>query len=332
MFAITDLRLAIFLCVLTMLGWGSWANTQKLSDRGHWPFPLYYWDYVIGVFVLALLSALTLGMSGNAAFGTVANLHQALPAPVLHAFASGILFNVANLLLVVAIDCAGMAVAFPVGIGLALTIGTLVSYFQAPKGNLALISSGVVLIILAMLFSAIAYRRLPGLSSSKGMRGPLFAVIAGCLMGFFYPQLARAISPNFNTGFIAPGQLAPYSALLIFSLGVLASNLFVNSIFMRTNGIRYSSYFRGNARVHLWGLLGGMIWMFALTCNLIASGVAGPAISYALGQGATLVAALWGVFVWKEFRNAPAGTWRYVILMLVSYALGLTLIGSATLS
>ena len=331
MFAITDLRLAIFLCVLTMLGWGSWANTQKLSDRGHWPFPLYYWDYVIGVFVLAVLSALTLGMSGSPAFATVANLHQALAAPILHAFLSGILFNVANLLLVVAIDSAGMAVAFPIGIGLALTIGTVASYYQSPKGNRTLLSSGVVLIVLAMLFSAMAYRKMPGKSSSKGIRGPLFAVIAGCLMGFFYPQLSRAISPNFNTGTIVPGQLAPYSALLIFSLGVLASNVFVNTIFMRANGIRYSTYFNGSAKLHLWGLLGGMIWMLALTCNLIASGVAGPAISYALGQGATLVAALWGVFIWKEFRDAPVGTWKYVVLMLVSYGLGLTLIGSATL-
>ena len=332
MFAITDLRLAIFLCVLTMLGWGSWANTQKLSDRGHWPFPLYYWDYVIGVFVLAVLSAMTLGMGGGVAAGTVANLHHALAAPMLHAFASGILFNVANLLLVVAIDSAGMAVAFPIGIGLALTIGTVASYYQTPKGNPTLLSSGVVLIVLAMLFSAIAYRKMPGASSSRRIRGPLFAIIAGCLMGFFYPQLTRAISPNFNTGAIAPGQLTPYSALLIFSLGVLASNVFVNSIFMRINGIRYSSYFHGSAKLHSWGLLGGMIWMFALTCNVIAAGVAGPAISYALGQGATLVAALWGVFIWKEFREAPMGTWAYVILMLVSYALGLTLIGSATLS
>ena len=151
-------------------------------------------------------------------------------------------------------------------------------------------------------------------------------------MGLFYPQLMRAVSAHFNTGTIEPGQLTPYTALLIFSVGVLGSNIFVNTIFMRAHGIGYARYFGGAGKVHLWGVLGGAIWMFALTCNVIASGVAGPAISYALGQGATLIAALWGILIWKEFYDAPAGTWRYVVLMLASYSVGLTLIGLATFS
>lgn len=313
-----------------MLGWGSWANTQKLSDRDAWPFPLFYWDYAVGVFLFSLVIALTLGLGGE--FGAFANLAQAGRAPILHALVGGVLFNIANLLLVVAIDAAGLSVAFPVGIGLALVIGTVVNYFQTPKGNPLLIALGVAFILLAMILSARAHRKLRGKDPSMGVRGLVFAIIAGCLMGLFYPQLMRSISAGFNTGVIQPGQLSPYAALLIFSVGVLASNIFVNTIFMRANGIGYGRYFSGRAKVHLWGLLGGMIWMFALTCNVIASGVAGPAISYALGQGATLVAALWGVFVWREFRDAPAGTWPYVVLMLASYSVGLGLIGLATFS
>jgi glucose uptake protein len=326
-FAITDLKVAIILCVLTMLGWGSWANMQKLSDKEQWPFLLFYWDYAIGVFLFALLSLLALGLAGGApAFG------PGYGGPVLHAFASGILFNTANFLLVVAIDAAGMAVAFPIGIGLALAIGTIASYFETPKGNPILIGCGVALIILAMLFSAAAHRKVKRTSVSGGMRGLVFAIVAGCLMGFFYPQLSLAISPHNSAAQMAPSRLTPYSAVLIFSLGVLASNAVINTVFMRANGIRYAQYWKGGTKVHLWGLLGGAIWTFALISNVIASGAAGPAISYALGQGATLIAALWGVFVWKEFRGASRGTWRYVTLSLLSYALGLTVIGLATLS
>jgi glucose uptake protein len=329
-FALENQGIAILLCVLTMIGWGSWANTQKFSERDRWPFPLFYWDYALGVFVLALIAALTLGLAGEPGTTTIANFVQAAMAPMFHALVSGILFNVANLLLVVAIDYAGMSVAFPIGIGLALVIGTIASYFQAPNGNPSLIADGVVLVVLAMIFSAISYGRMQERFAAKGVRGLLFAVIAGCLMGLFYPQLSSSISAHFNTGSIAPGGLTPYTALLLFSVGLLLSNTVINTIFMRFNKIGYACYFRRGPKVHLWGLLGGMIWMVALTCNVIASGVSGPAISYALGQGATLVAALWGVFVWREFRNAPAGTWKYVAMTLLSYALGLTLIGAAT--
>jgi glucose uptake protein len=314
-----------------MLGWGSWANTQKACNRDAWPFPLFYWDYAIGVFLFSLLAGFGLQLAGPATTNTLSNLRQSAIGPIAHAIASGVLFNVANLLLVVAIDEAGLAVAFPLGIGLALVIGTIISYLQAPKGNPLLIGFGVLLILTAMLLSAIAHRRM-GAGKKRGARGPVFAIIAGCVMGTFYPQLEKALSPDFQTGTIVPGTLAPFAALIVFSLGVLASNLIINTIFMRAQGIGYGQYRQGDAKTHLWGLLGGAIWMIAFTCNILASGVAGPAISYALGQGATLVAALWGVFVWKEFQGASSGTWRLVVLMLASYAFGLVLIGSATFS
>ena len=229
------------------------------------------------------------------------------------ALISGAIFNLANILLVVAIDSAGMSVAFPVGIGLALVIGTVESYVETPKGNPSLLFAGVALIVFAMIMSA-ASRQTVG---KNRVRGLIFSIIAGCIMGLFYPQLMRAIGPD---------KLTPYVALVFFGAGVLLSNFVVNTVFMKAGGVTYADYFRGTRKLHLIGILGGCIWMLALCLNVIAANVAGPAISYALGQGATLVAAIWGVFVWRE-----KGTMSYTVLMFIGYATGLILIGAATL-
>jgi glucose uptake protein len=314
MFTVSSLPLAIVFCVVTMLGWGSWANTQKLAGNERWPFPLFYWDYAAGVFVFSIFFALILGGRGVDITGAGFAL---IPVALL----SGALFNLSNILLVVAIDMAGMSVAFPIGVGLALTIGTVRTYIETPRGNAALLFAGVALIVLAMIFAALAYRRLPRAGAATGWgKGLVFAIGAGCLMGSFYPQLMRTIQP---------GALTPYLSLVFFGAGVLMSNLLFNSVFMRVGRATYRDYFRGSLRLHSLGFLGGVIWMLALSFNVIASGVAGPAVSYALGQGATLVAAIWGVFIWREFRGWPPGTKPLVILMFAGYTLGLVLIGMA---
>jgi len=308
---VTSLPVAILLCVVTMLGWGSWANTQKLAGKEKWPFELFYWDYAIGVLLFSVVFAAALGEG----FTIVA-------AATIPALISGAIFNVSNILLVVGIDAAGMAVAFPVGVGLALVIGTVESYLEAPKGNPAMIFAGVALIVFAMIMSAAAHNRLPQSGAKNRRKGLIFSIIAGCTMGLFYPQLMRAIGPD---------KLTPYVALVFFALGVLASNFIVNTIFMKAGGVGYAEYFRGSAKLHLIGVLGGSIWMVALCMNVIAAHVAGPAVSYALGQGATLIAAIWGVFIWREFQAAPKGTMMYIALMFVGYLSGLILIGAATL-
>jgi len=313
-----------------MLGWGSWANTQKLAGKEKWPFELFYWDYAIGVFLFSLIFAHTLGSFGSAGMSARANLHASGAANLVPALASGALFNLSNILLVVGIDAAGMSVAFPVGVGLALVIGTVATYAATPKGNPVMLFGGVVLIVCAMVLSAVAHSRLPHTGVKSRSRGLIYSAIAGCLMGFFYPQLMRSISPNFNTQPIVAGMLTPYVALVGFGAGVLASNLIWNSIFMRMGGVTYRAYFRGSARLHAIGILGGFIWMIALSFNVLASSVAGPAISSALGQGATLVAALWGLLIWHEFRSAREGTGKYIALMLAGYAGGLILIGAAS--
>ena len=295
-----SLPIAILFCVITMLGWGSWANTQKLAGKEKWPFELFYWDYAIGVFLFSLLFS-TLG----GAFG--------MGPGIVPALISGAIFNLSNILLVVGIDAAGMSVAFPIGVGLALVIGTVESYVETPKGNPSLLFAGVALIVFAMIMSA-ASRQTVG---KNRVRGLIFSIIAGCIMGLFYPQLMRAVGPD---------KLTPYIALVFFGAGVLLSNVIVNTVFMKAGRVTYADYFRGTAKLHFIGILGGCIWMLALCLNVIAANVAGPAISYALGQGATLVAAIWGVFVWRE-----KGTMSYTVLMFIGYATGLILIGAATL-
>jgi len=302
MYVVTSLPLAILFCVVTMLGWGSWANTQKLAGKEKWPFELFYWDYAIGVFLFSLLFAAALG----GGFTVVA-------VATIPALISGAIFNLSNLLLVVGIDAAGMSVAFPIGVGLALVIGTVESYIEEPKGNPSYLFAGVALIVFAMIMSAAARQSV----GKNRIRGLMFSIIAGCIMGFFYPQLMRAIGP---------GKLTPYVALVFFGAGVLLSNFIVNTVFMKTGGVTYADYFRGSAKLHSIGILGGCIWMVALCLNVIASNVAGPAISYALGQGATLIAAIWGVFIWREKGNI-----LYTTLMFIGYATGLILIGAATL-
>jgi glucose uptake protein len=329
-FLVSHASVAILFCLVTMLGWGSWANTQKLAGKEKWPFELYYWDYGFGVLLMALAFAATLGSLGHTGMSVATNLSQAGFTPSITAITSGAIFNCSNILLVVAIDAAGMSVAFPVGVGLALVIGTVGSYLQAPKGNALLLFAGVALILFAMGMSAAAHGKLPRAAGRGGPKGFVFAGIAGCLMGFFYPQLMKSISPDFNSGRIQPGYLTPYAALLLFGVGLVLSNFAANTIFMRTGGLKAAEYFRGSAKLHALGLAGGAIWMLALGLNVIASGAAGPAISYALGQGATLVAAIWGVAIWKEFRHAPPAVTPYLAMMFAGYSLGLTLIGAAT--
>ena len=229
MFIVDNAVLAIVFCMVTMLGWGSWANTQKLAGKEKWPFALYYWDYGVGVVLMGLVLAFTLGSAGTAGMSAAANLSQAGSGAIVRALAAGALFNVSNILLVVAIDAAGLAVAFPVGVGLALVIGTVTSYIQTPKGDPMLLFGGVALVLLAIVVSAVAHGKLPKTGGRGGAKGVIFAAVAGCLMGFFYPQLMQAISPDFNSGVIQPGYLTPYTALIFFGLGVLLSNFVVNT-------------------------------------------------------------------------------------------------------
>jgi len=331
MFVVSQTGLAILLCLVTMLCWGSWANTQKLAGRRKWAFPLFYWDYASTIVLVSLVFAQTLGSFGTAGMGARENLHQASAEAIGHAVFSGALFNLSNIMLVVAIDAAGLAVAFPVGVGLSMVIGTIASYIQEPKGNPILLFTGVALVLLGMVFSATAGYRVPRATGGGTRRGVVFAILAGCFMGFFYPQLAASLSPNFNTTVIVAGLLTPYVATFLFACGLFLSCFLINTIAMKVGGVGVGDYFRGKMRLHSFGILGGLIWTIGLSLNVIASGTAGPAISYALGNGATMVAGIWGVFVWKEFSKCSAGTKPYIVAMFIGYTAGLAMIAAASL-
>jgi glucose uptake protein len=327
---IDSYAVAVGLCVITMLCWGSWANTLKLAGKD-WPFPLYYWDYSLGLVLTSALLGLALGSMGSEGRGLLADLAQADGAMLRSAFIGGVVFNIANLLVVAAIDVAGLAVAFPVAIGLALVIGVVVNYVQAPIGDPVLLFGGVALVTAAILVDARAYAKLP---SAKGAttKGLLLAVLAGVLMGFFYRFVAASMVSDFRTP--EAGRLTPYTAMLVFTLGVFLSNFVWNTFFMYkpVSGDRatYGEYLsKGSPRLHLIGILGGFIWCFGMTMSLIAFELAGPAISYGLGQGATMVAAAWGVFYFKEFKDAPEGTGRLLTAMFVLFIVGLGLIIAA---
>ncbi len=325
MFIIQNYSTAVAFCFITMLCWGSWANTQKLAGKT-WRFELFYWDYVVGIVLFSLISAFTLGSMGEQGRGFIDDLKQADNVNIGSALLGGIIFNAANILLSAAIAIAGMAVAFPVGIGLALVLGVLVNYWGAEKGNAVYLFAGVAMIALAIILNAFAYKKANKPDQKISTKGIVLSLIAGLLMSFFYRFIAASMDlQNFQNP--VPGKMTPYTAVFIFSLGIFLSNFLFNTILMRKpfQGVptNYHEYFKGNFSTHLVGIFGGLIWGLGNSFNLIAAGKAGPAISYGLGQGATLVAALWGVFIWKEFKDSPKETNTYLLLMFIFFMLGL---------
>jgi len=325
MFIVHDYWQAILFCVITMFCWGSWANTQKLASKS-WRFELFYWDYVIGILVFSLLSALTLGSIGSEGRPFMADVAQADGGNIVKALIGGVVFNAANILLSAAIAIAGMAVAFPVGIGLALILGVLINYLGSEKGNPVLLFAGVGFVMVAIILNAVVYKRKSAGGVSASSKGIVLSIVAGVLMSFFYRFIAASMDVE---NFVSPaaGKMTPYTAVFIFACGILLSNFLFNTILMRRpfDGppVSYRDYFKGGMGTHFVGILGGLIWGLGNALNLIAAGKAGPAISYGLGQGATLVAALWGVFIWKEFRGASAKSNGLIALMFLFFLLGL---------
>lgn len=331
MFIIESYSLAIIFCFITMLCWGSWANTQKLVQN-KWRFELFYWDYVLGIFLFSLLAAFTLGSNGEGGRSFMEDIRQVEPTNIRNALIGGVVFNLANILLTAAIAGAGMAVAFPIGIGLALVIGVVINYILLSKGNPVLLFSGVLLVTAAIIVNALAYGKQVGSAGKKGSsKWIIISIIAGILMSTFYPFVASGMDLE---NFINPaaGKMTPYTAFVVFATGILLSNIIFNSYLMRKplegSPIRYADYFRGGT-VHFVGVLGGCIWGLGNLFNLIAAGKAGPAISYGLGQGATLIAALWGVFIWKEFKGSTTSVKKMIAAMFLLFLTGLGLVIAA---
>ncbi len=327
MFIPQSYSLAIILCIITMLCWGSWGNTQKLAGKS-WRFELFYWDYVTGILLFSLLLGFTLGSKGESGRGFLEDINQAGQGNILNAVLGGIIFNASNILLVAAMAIAGMAVAFPVGVGIALALGVIINYVFTPKGNPLSLFIGVGFIVTAIIIDTIAYKKHSTTLQKVSKKGILLSVSAGVLMALFYRFVASSMITSFNVP--EAGRLTPYSAIFFFAIGVFVSNLLFNYLIMKKpfegEPLNPADYLKGSLSTHLTGILGGIIWNLGMAMSIIASGKAGFAISYGLGQGATLIAALWGVFIWKEFKGASKSVNNMIFFMFLAYLAGLALL------
>ena len=327
MFIVNNYLLAVVLCFVTMLCWGSWANTQKLAGKT-WRYELFYWDYVIGILLFSIFLGLTLGSTGDAGRSFIPDLKQITAGNYMSALIGGAVFNLGNILLSAAVSLSGMTVAFPLGVGIALVLGVIINYFGAPKGDPSVLFLGVALVVIAIILNAVASGKVQrsGAHSNSNSKGIWIAIVAGMLMSFFYRFVAAAMDLN-NFESPTPGMATPYSAFFIFAVGIFLSNIVFNTIVMRRpfegRPVTYAAYFRGSLSTHLVGVFGGIIWGLGTALSYIAAGKAGAAVSYALGQGAPMVAALWGIFVWREFKGAPRSVGWLLTLMFIFFLSGL---------
>jgi len=327
MILVQNYSLAVFLCILAMICWGSWQNTQNLIGK-QWRFELFYWDYSTGILLFALLMAFTFGSFGSQGRSFIPDVEQADARYLLSSAVGGFIWNVGTLLLVASISIAGMSVAFPIGGGIGWTLGILINYIGKPEGNPYFLFGGTLVIILAIIFSMQSYRKLATHQKKPSFMGILLALLAGICIAFFYRFVALSLATDFSAA--EAGKISSYTAVVFFSFGALLSTIIVNPLFMarpiQGEPVKIGQWFSGSAKTHLLGMLGGAIWCIGNSVSFMSVGAASPAISYGLSNAAPVVAAIWGIFVWKEFKDAPKGTNLLLALMFTFYLIGLVLI------
>jgi glucose uptake protein len=323
MFTPHSLNVALLMMITSAICWGSWANTYK--GVKNYRFELFYWDYAVGIFLISLFFSLTMGSTGQDASSFLNNVHSADSSNIISTLVAGAIFNLANLLLVAAIDMAGLAIAFPVSIGIALVVGVILSFALQPKGNAGLLVAGVVCALIAVVLDGKAYGSLAGTGRTVSKKSIVTCIVSGVLMGLWAPFVAHAMTKG-NT-------LGPYSVAVFLTLGALLSCLVWNVYFMKKplvgESVNFAEYFQGPLSGHALGLLGGVIWGTGMVFNLVAANFTGVAISYAIGQSAPMVAALWGVLAWKEFEGAGSKAKIYLSLMFAFYCLAILLVARA---
>ena len=323
MFVPTTFAAALIMTILSTICWGSFANTFKVTKN--YRFELYYWDYAAGIFLISLVLAFTMGSMRGGDTSFIANLHSAAPLNLAFAAIGGFIFNIANVLLIAGIEIVGLAIAFPISIGIALVEGVVLSYALQPKGSAGLLAAGVIMAVLAVIMIGLAYGQLQGTNRTVSRKGVIVCVISGLLMGTFAPFVTRAMTAN--------RPLTPYTVAVFFTLGAVICCFFFNTYLMKRplvgEAVGFSGYAAAPASYHVLGLLGGVVWGVGTVFNFVAASLVGVAISYAIGQASPMIAALWGVFVWREFRGSNRRARLYLVGMFVSYLLALVLIARA---
>ena len=335
MYIVGSYTLAVIFCFVTMLCWGSWSNTQKLAAKS-WRYELFYWDYVIGMVIFSLILAFTAGSIGEEGRPFLQDLAQVSLQSIGWVLLGAVVFNVSNILLSASVSIAGMAVAFPLGVGIALVMGVLNNLLLHPAEgqNTALLWIGVALVVMAVVINGIASGKVSNeqRDPKQNRKGIILAVVAGVIMSFFSAFVYNGVDLD-NFAAPAAGKMTPYTAMVIFALGVFLSNFVVNTIVMKRpfvgEPVTYKQYFAGDFKTHLVGMLGGAIWALGTSLNYICAGTAGAAVSYALGQGAPMVAAIWGVFVWKEFKGADKKVYALLAMMFALFVAGLACVVAA---
>lgn len=333
MILVHNYGLAVFFFVISMICWGSWANTQKLAAK-NWRFELFYWDLTLGLLLMATFAAFTVGSMGTEGRTFMQDLAQADSSSIMNAMLGGIVWNLGNILLVAAIAVAGMSVGFPIGGGIAWVLGIIVNFVLVvldkgkPEGNVALLFTGVAVIIAAIYLSMLSFKKLAKEQKKPSAKGIILSVAAGLLIAFFYGLVVKSLDNSFVAG--GAGNLTPFTGVFFFAVGVTVSTPIFNSLFMRFpvegKPVKMAEYFKGSLLTHSTGVIGGLIWMFGMVVSFMSAGATNPAISYALSNAAPVVAILWGVFVWKEFKGAPKGTNSLLVTMFVLFLIGLVLI------
>ncbi len=329
MILVDNYILAIICCCICCICWGSWANTQKLVASPKWRFELFYWDFTIGLFLTATLGAFLLG--GQVFTDDLTNLDiQSASCAML----GGIVWNFANIFLTAAIAIAGMSVGFPIGGGLGWIGGIIFNYIlviiagNTYPGNQTLLWIGVAIIIVAIYLCAKAYGNIATARRQTPTKGIVLAVISGIGLIFFYGLVVKSLHPDYVSG--GTGTLAPYTGVFFFALGVLLTTPIFNTFVMHHPfegpKVSFKDYLSGSTRTHLIGMLGGLIWMGGMLVSFMGSGAANPAISYALSNAAPIVAMIWGVWIWKEFKGADKKTFTLIGAMFFLFILGLVLI------
>ena len=323
MFTPQTLGVALAMMITSAICWGSWANTYK--GVKNYRFELFYWDYAVGIFLISLILGYTMGSTGHDASSLASNIHQAETSNIAYALVGGALFNLANLLLVAAIDMAGLAVAFPISIGIALVVGVVLSYALQPKGSASYLALGVACALIAVILDGKAYGSLAASGRSASKKSLITCVVSGVLMGLWAPFMTHAMTHG--------RALGPYSAAVFLTLGALISCFIWNIYFMKHplagNPVSLAGFFHGPGSGHVLGLIGGLIWGTGTVFNLVAANLTGVAISYAIGQSAPMVAALWGILAWREFTGSGTRAKLYLSLMFVFYALAIFLVARA---
>jgi len=331
---IQNYPVAVAFFILSMICWGSWANMQKVAEK-KWRFELFYWDLAIGLLLFATIAAFTLGSFGNMGRPFLEDLKIADSSSIMYAMLGGVVWNLGNILLVAAIAVAGMSVGFPIGGGIAWILGIVFNYIlvkldpeKAFEGNPTILWVGVIVIIAAIFLSMLSYKRLASEKKKPTLKGILLSVSAGLLIAFFYGLVVKSLDNTYVAG--GTGTLTPFTGVFFFAVGVFVSTFIFNPFFMRYpvqgEPVRMKEYWKGNLKTHMSGVTGGFIWMLGMVVSFMAAGAANPAISYALSNAAPVVAILWGVLIWKEFKGAPKGTNTFLVTMFILYIIGLVLI------